>query len=214
MITLTRTTVLDALRYGRLEIIGEAPKRHGHAHVTCRCDCGTIKEIALASLKRGLTKSCGCYRKERGPGNKRHGYTDTRTYKVWLSMRQRCLNPNNPAYSNYGGRGVSIAPEWDSFEQFWADMGDVPDDMSIERIDNDGNYEPANCRWATRLEQGRNTRKCRPITFQGVTKTITEWAEQFGIEKSTLSQRIRNGWDMERALNQSPLQYHNRSVTQ
>lgn len=212
MMTLVRQEKMDALRYGRLEIISKAASRNGQVYMLCRCDCGKEKEIALSSLKRGLTQSCGCYRRDKGPGNQSHKQTYTRTYKVWLSMRQRCLNPNNPAYKNYGGRGITIAPEWDSYQRFWEDMGDVPDGMSIERIDNDGNYEPGNCRWATRLEQGRNTRKCRAITFQGTTKTITEWAEQYGLQKSTLSQRIRNGWDMERALTQSPLAYHNRSA--
>lgn len=205
---------MKALRYGRLEIIGKAASRNGQVYMLCQCDCGNEKEIAFCSLRRGATQSCGCYRKEKGPGNKRHGLADTRTHRIWMSMRQRCLNPNNPAYKNYGGRGITIDPVWNTFDQFLADMGEAPDGMSIERIDNEKGYAPDNCKWATRLEQGRNTRKCQPVTFQGVTKTITEWAEQYGIGKSTLSQRIRNGWDMERALNQSPLQYHNRSVTQ
>lgn len=214
MMALVRQEKMEALRYGRLEIIDKAASRKGQVYMLCRCDCGTEKEIAFCSLRRGATQSCGCYRKERGPGNKRHGLADTRTHRIWMSMRQRCLNPNNPAYKNYGGRGITIDPAWDTFDQFLADMGEAPDGMSIERIDNDKGYSPDNCKWATRLEQGRNTRKCHPVTFKGVTKTIAEWAEQYGIGKSTLSQRIRNGWDMERALNQSPLQYHNRSVTQ
>lgn len=211
MITLTRETEVEALRYGRLEILAKASSRNGQVYMLCRCDCGKEKEIALSSLKRGFTQSCGCYRREKGPGNQSHKQSYTRTYKSWLSMRQRCLNPNNPAYKNYGGRGITIAPEWDSFAQFLADMGDAPDGMSIERIDNDKGYGPDNCRWANRLEQARNTRKCRPITHNGETKTISEWAEQYGLKSSTLSQRIRNGWDMERALSQSPLAYHNRT---
>lgn len=211
MMTLVRQEKMDALRYGRLEIIGKAASRNGQVYMLCRCDCGTEKEIALSSLKRGLTQSCGCYRKEKGPGNQTHKQSYTRTYKTWLSMRQRCLNPNNPAYKNYGGRGITIAPEWDDFAQFLADMGDVPDGMTIERINNDEGYNPSNCRWATRIEQGRNTRKCRLITHNGQTKTLSEWADEHGINRQTLGKRLDNGWDIDRALTQSPLVYHNRS---
>jgi hypothetical protein len=210
MITLTRLTSMDALRYGRLEIIGKAASRNGQVYMLCRCDCGKEKEIALSSLKRGLTQSCGCYRKEKGPGNQRHGLHASRTYKAWLSMRQRCLNPNNPAYKNYGGRGITIDPRWNTFDQFLADMDQAPDGMSIERIDNEKGYGPDNCKWASRIEQGRNTRKCRVITHDGKTQTLAEWADQYGINRQTLGKRLDNGWDMERALTQSPLQYHNR----
>ena len=210
MITLTRSTKMDALRYGRLEIIGTADRHNGHIHMLCRCDCGTEKAISLYSLKKGATQSCGCYRKEKGPGNKRHGLADTKIHMIWMSMRQRCSNSNNPAFKNYGGRGITVDPRWNSFEAFFEDMGEAPKGMSLDRIDNDKGYGPDNCKWATRIEQGRNTRTCHPVTFEGATKTISEWAEEYGIGKSTLSQRIRNGWDIERALNQSPLQYHNR----
>jgi len=211
MITLTRPTSMDALRYGRLEIIGKSESRNGQVYMLCRCDCGKKKEIALSSLKRGLTQSCGCYRKEKGPANKRHGLHASRTYKAWLSMRQRCCNPNNPHYKNYGGRGITIDPCWDTFDQFLADMGQSPDGMSIERIDNEKGYGPDNCKWASRLEQGRNTRKCRVITHGGKTQTLSEWADEYGINRQTLGKRLDNGWDMERALTQSPLQYHNRT---
>jgi hypothetical protein len=203
---------MDALRYGRLEIIGTADKRNGHIHMLCRCDCGTEKAISLYSLKKGATQSCGCYRKEKGPGNKRHGLADSKTYNVWLSMRQRCCNPNNPAYPNYGGRGITIASAWDTFDQFLADLGEVPDGMTLERKDNNKGYGPDNCVWASRLEQGRNTRKCRQISHNGQTKTLGEWADQYGINRQTLGKRLDTGWSMERALSTSPLAYHNREA--
>lgn len=212
MMTLVRQEKMDALRYGRLEIISKAASRNGKVYMLCRCDCGKEKEIALSSLKRGLTQSCGCYRRDKGPGNKRHGLHASRTYKAWLSMRQRCLNVNNPAYGNYGGRGITIDPCWDTFDQFLADMGEVPEGMSIERIDNEKGYGPDNCKWATRLEQGRNTRKCRVITHGGKTQTLAEWADEYGINRQTLGKRLDNGWDMGRALTQSPLEYHNRTI--
>jgi hypothetical protein len=203
---------MDALRYGRLEIIGTADKRNGHIHMLCRCDCGTEKAISLYSLKKGATQSCGCYRKEKGPGNKRHGLHASRTYKAWLSMRQRCLNSNNPTFKNYGGRGITIDPSWNSFDQFLADMGEVPDGMSIERKDNDKGYGPDNCVWADRTTQSRNTRKCRQITHNGQTKTLVEWAEEHGINPTTLAKRLDTGWESERALTTSPLAYHNREA--
>ena len=212
MITLTRSTIMEALRYGRLEIIAKGASRNGQPYVLCHCDCGTEKEIAFSSLRRGATQSCGCYRKEKGPGNKRHGLADTKIHMIWTSMRQRCFNPNNPAFKNYGGRGITIDPRWNSFEAFFEDMGEPPEGMSLDRIDNNKGYSPDNCKWATRVQQGRNTRMCHPVTFEGVTKTIAEWAEQYGIGRSTLSQRIRNGWDIKRALTQSTLEYHKRTT--
>jgi len=212
MITLARIKPLDALRFGRLLIIGKAANRNGQPYALCRCDCGKEKEIAMSSLRRGLTQSCGCFRKEKGPANKRHGLSDSKTYNVWLGMRQRCLNPNNPAYTNYGGRGITIAPTWDTFDQFLADMGEVPDGMTLERKDNDKGYGPDNCVWASRVEQGRNTRKCRQITHNGQTKTLGEWADQYGINRQTLGKRLDAGWSMERALSTSPLTYHNREA--
>lgn len=210
MITLLRPSFMSATRFDRLEIIAPAERRNGKPYMLCRCDCGVEKEIALSSLKRGLTQSCGCYRKERGPANKRHGLHASRTYKTWLSMRQRCLNPNNPAYPNYGGRGIAIDPAWDTFDQFLADMGEVPDGMTIERKDNHKGYGPDNCLWADRKTQGRNTRKCRMITYNSETKTLGEWADQYGINRQTLGKRLDTGWSMERALTTSPLAYHNR----
>lgn len=211
MLTLVRSASMNALRYGRLEILGKAASRNGQIYMLCRCDCGNEKEIAFCSLRRGATQSCGCYRKQKGPGNKRHGMTDTKTHGIWMSMRQRCLNPNNPAYINYGGRGITIDAAWDKFEQFLADMGEAPDGMSIERINNNSGYTPANCKWATRVEQGRNTRRCRTISYNGKTQTLGEWADEYGINRQTLSKRLDNGWDIKRALTQSPLEYHNRT---
>jgi hypothetical protein len=212
MITLTRIKLLDALRFGRLLIIGKAANRNGQPYALCRCDCGKEKEIAMSSLRRGLTQSCGCFRKEKGPANKRHGLHASRTYKAWLSMRQRCCNPNNPAYPNYGGRGITIAPAWDTFDQFLADMGEVPEGMTLERKDNDKGYGPDNCVWADRATQARNTRKCRQISHNGQTKTLGEWADEHGLNRATLAQRLDTGWPIERALATSPLAYHNREA--
>jgi hypothetical protein len=122
------------------------------------------------------------------------------TYQTWRNMRSRCENPNVPAYKNYGGRGITVCERWKTFENFLADMGERPEGMTIERIDNDRGYEPGNCRWATYNEQARNMRSNQRITLNGETKCLTEWAEQYGIKMPTLWARLRMGWSVEEAL--------------
>ena len=204
-------TTTELLRFGRLEVIGKAPRRKGQSYMLCRCDCGKEKEIALCSLRTDATTSCGCYRNEVVKWRSvTHGKSETNAYNTWLAMRQRCLNPSNPAYPSYGGRGITIDEAWDTFEGFLRDMGEPPTGKSLDRIDNAKGYGPHNCRWATRIEQNRNTRSCKYISYKEETKTISEWAEQYGIGVSTLSQRIRLGWDIERALTQPTSTYHKR----
>ncbi len=128
-------------------------------------------------------------------------------YNIWAGMRHRCNNSNYHAYPDYGGRGITVCPQWDSFEQFVADMGPRPPGHEIERKNNDGNYEPSNCRWATRKEQCRNTRLSHTLTVNGVTCTIAEWAEKSGIWHQTIRTRIKRGWNPERAVTK-PTEIH------
>lgn len=130
----------------------------------------------------------------------RHGLADTPTHRSWMSMRQRCLNQNDRAYRNYGGRGITICSRWSVFENFLADMGVKPDGMELERINVDGNYEPGNCRWATISEQARNTRRNRFIEFNGKRQTVAEWSRELGILEFTIYWRLNKGWSPERAL--------------
>lgn len=174
----------------------------------CKCSCGRTKVIAGVNLRNGRTKSCGCFAKEsvvkRRKDNPlwgyKHGQTDSKTYESWSSMRKRCLNPNHPSYSGYGGRGISICKRWDNFERFLDDMGERPAERSLDRINNDGNYEPENCRWATAEEQRNNTRKTVKLTFHGVTRTLTAWARALDMPVCTLHARIKRGWPIGRAL--------------
>lgn len=134
-----------------------------------------------------------------------HGLSASPTYKVWQAMHQRCGNLNNPGFHRYGGRGIKVCDRWNSFENFLADMGEKPAGMFIERVDNDGDYEPSNCRWATRSEQQRNRRNNRVVTHAGVTLCLKDWALRVGMPPNTLYGRLDKGWDFERAITAPPV---------
>jgi hypothetical protein len=144
-------------------------------------------------------------------GNHKHGCTqkakrskenpEWRAWSTWQAMLNRCRNPNVNGYENYGGRGISVCERWLEFQPFYSDMGAPPKGASIDRIDNNGNYEPGNCRWATRKEQSTNRRNRREITHAGITMSLTEWARQLGVPRRLLQVRMDRGWNVERMLN-------------
>ena len=161
----------------------------------CRCGCGIETVCRLDKLKEGRKKSCGC-------GNVKHGLSKHPLYNIWKGMVQRCMNPSDSNYRNYGGRGVSVCERWFSVKNFVDDMGERPDGCSIDRIDNNGNYDPSNCRWATPRQQARNTRVNRK--YKG--KCLVEWAEETGISHHTIRDRLDKGWGWEDALKESVVQ--------
>jgi hypothetical protein len=167
----------------------------------CRCDCGGYLTVRAANLSSGNTNSCGCWKREFRRANETHGMKGTRTYGIWNQMKQRCSNANVPNFHLYGGRGISVCNRWHQFENFYADMGPCPPGRSLERINNDGNYEPGNCRWATKKEQGRNKRNNRHLEHDGRTLTISEWSEVTKIPAYRISERINVlGWSVQDAL--------------
>lgn len=176
--------------FSRLTVIAfDRIERNRFPYWLCRCECGTLKSIRGAALKSGQTKSCGCLNRERQTET-RHGMWGTKEYWAWALAKNRCRNPRNKGYRNYGGRGITFAAEWDTFERFFADMGPCPTGYSLDRIDNNAGYKPGNCRWTTRSVQMRNTRCTVMLTQDGVTLPLADWAELTGISQSTL--RVRH----------------------
>lgn len=156
----------------------------------CVCECGKIVSVFQCNLLRGLTKSCGC---RRWLG--RHHKAGSKIYLLWNAMRQRCENPNDQAYKYYGGRGIGVCERWKVFDNFFEDMGINKKGMTIERINNDLGYYKENCRWASRLEQGQNTRSTKKIIANGLEKTYREWQERVGITREAIRGRLRRGWN-------------------
>lgn len=172
----------------------------------CKCDCGEETTVYGGNLKNSHAKSCGCLSIEKLKDRSiTHGHYKngkmSQTYQSWNSMIQRCTNPNNISYPDYGGRGIKVCKRWkNSFENFLADMGEAPEGYQTDRINNNGNYCKSNCRWATPKENSRNRRNNRMVTHKGKTQCLSIWAEEFDIYYGTLKWRLNNGWPTERAL--------------
>ncbi len=193
---------LTGQTFGLLTAISPTKKRRRHCVVwQCLCACGNHREVATTDLSTGDVRSCGCLR---GKAFITHGLTcqgkRTKEYIVWAGMLQRCNNPKNAAFDRYGGRGIAVYDRWHSFEKFLADMGPRPEGASIDRIDNDGDYEPNNCRWATEREQQRNRSNNRMLTWRGTTMCAADWSDQTGIPARRIISRLSRGWSIDRTL--------------
>ncbi len=164
----------------RIEIVGETFGRWrvidylGGSKYQCECECGTRSVLHSQSMRRGTSQSCGCFKLEKLSSRRTHGHSQTKTYAVWYGIKNRCLNPSYIAWRDYGGRGISVCERWLSYKNFLADMGEVPDGLSIDRINVNGNYEPGNCRWATVEQQVNNRRNNKFVMLNGVEMPLTK----------------------------------------
>lgn len=190
-------------KHGRWTVMA-APQTCPTPKVLCRCECGKERPVLVHHLAGGRSTSCGCTRRAK----RTHGAASGGTYASmspeyhsWRAMRERCSRPSYHAYHLYGGRGIRVCDRWNDFAAFLADMGPKPTPKhSIERKDSNGNYEPSNCRWATKIEQARNTSRNHIITYAGESLTLAEWAERTKFTSAAILTRLRRGWPVETAL--------------
>lgn len=170
----------------------------------CICFCGKPFEVLGTSIRNNNTKSCGCLRSKKGKEiNTTHGGSNTRLYHIWNNMKSRCLNPNNEAYNRYGGRGIKIQQSWiDNFSEFrkWSLNNGYSDELTIDRIDNDGNYEEGNCKWSNYYEQGRNKRNNAMSYYKGKMRSRAEISELTGLSYGTIRRREQSGIDFDKPL--------------
>jgi hypothetical protein len=211
--------ITNPSKYARLKILGESEKIHRSGkrkvrYVKVLCDCGNVNTTRLDHLVTGRTKSCGCHKLEvlRLKGkNLKHGDCGTSLHHRWNGIISRCYNKNNVSYYRYGGRGVDMCDEWrNDYLKFkeWALKNNYKENLQIDRIDNNGNYEPNNCRWVTGIVNANNKSNNLFITYDGQRKTLSNWAKILGINKSTLQTRItRKKWSVKRAFEQ-PIETH------
>lgn len=206
---------LTGKKFGMLKVISRAGVKYNRRVIwLCKCDCGNEVEVGSELLIGGKTKSCGCIRgngqHKRGKDFKghRHGMSYTPIHDVWLHMRQRCYNPRDSFYADYGGRGITVCEKWETFEGFYEDMGPLyQDGLTIDRIDVNGNYCKDNCRWVDSITQANNKRNNRIETIGGVTDTLTNLCRLYGISERAVRTRLKIGWSIEKAL-KTPIRPH------
>lgn len=188
---------LVGLKFGLLTVISYRKSSRGSGKVWfCRCDCGSKFLTQSNKLTSGHTKSCGCLRLKHG-----HSSHPSPEYRTWTGMITRCLNKNHIAYHYYGGRGIKVCAKWaDSFVRFLDDMGPRPRGVTLDRINSNGNYEPSNCRWATKGVQQNNKRDNHIIKFEGRRQTVTAWAREKKVSASLVFSRLNNGWPVDSKL--------------
>ena len=196
---------LTGMRFGRLTVVERAGNKGKKAAWLCVCDCGNTLITTGENLRCGDTQSCGCYNRERSSvTNTKHGHSRSKLYAIHQSMKARCYNPNNKQYKDYGDRGIKVCDEWlNNFEVFykWAMANGYEEHLTVDRIDNNGNYCPENCRWTTMKQQSNNRRNNNYITYNGETHTLSEWARITKQDRGALNSRINKyHWSIEKAL--------------
>lgn len=196
-------TSIIGTKFGRWLAVEYAGKVRGNILVRCRCECGIERDVRLKRLEQGASKSCGCLRNDNltiHGRTRKTNFKQSREYWIWNSMKNRCTNPKYKHYQDYGGRGITVCERWMEFANFFADMGEKPEGLSLERRDNAAGYSPENCYWADRQTQNSNKRNNRFIDVGGVSNTITEWSRISGIGHATIIQRIKAGWPEDLAV--------------
>lgn len=199
-----RSDELIGRRFGYWMVRASSNKR---AHAFCDCDCGNSVEVNIYNLLDGKTTSCGCR------VFCTHHLSRSREYKIWSNMKCRCFNPNTKSYNHYGARGITVCDRWvNSFQNFINDVGFSPTkNHSLDRINNDGNYEPGNCKWSTVSEQKCNTRSNRLITFEGETKTVSQWASFYKLSYFTIISRLNKNWPVWRIFNDPDIRFRSKT---
>jgi len=200
----TKSIDLTGKTFNQLTIIHKnGTDKYGKPMWFCECTCGNTKTILGTSIRNGSTKSCGCLRKKQlSQRVKTHGLSKTVEYKIWKGIKKRCFNSSCKAFPNYGGRGITICDIWKNDAQAFIDyIGSRPsNEYSIERINNNKNYEPGNIKWATRQEQNGNQRSNRLITIKDKTKNVAQWGKISPVATSTIYSRLNKGWPPEDAV--------------
>lgn len=193
---------LTGKSFGHLIVLSENGRHRKEAAWLCLCECGTEITLPGFRLRSGQTKSCGCLRNELiRKATTVHGRADTKgSWRIWIDMRRRCERPNDSAFPRYGGRGIKVCERWSVFANFLEDMGEHPPGMTLDRIDNNGNYEPSNCRWTTYSRNNRNKRNNHLLTIGDITRCIADWSDASGIAARTIWRRISLGWPSEAAV--------------
>lgn len=192
-------------RFGKLTVISLAATKP--RKWLCRCDCGREAIVFPENLQSGKSRTCGCAQavdSRRFIGSRKFA---TPTYASWKAMLNRCERPTHKKFQHYGGRGISVCEQWHSFDSFYADMGPRPAGTTLDRINNSGNYEPGNCAWESRFHQQRNRRNNRMVTIDGRTQCLMDWATENGLRVTTIYDRLKRGWPMQRAI-QTPAIRH------
>jgi len=200
---MTRFNNISNQKFGRLTILPKWERKGNHVYWLCLCSCGTKKYISASNLYNGHAQSCGCFNRELiRTRSVTHGKSKTPTYNIWKGMRKRCLNPTDKSFHNYGGRGISVCNRWSKYENFYSDIGERPSNKhSIDRIDNNGNYEPNNCQWALKETQMNNMRTNINLTYKHKTLTVRQWSKLSKVSYHTFWQRLyRLNWNIEKAL--------------
>lgn len=187
--------------FGRLTVQGRAPNRGRTTCWNCQCECGVECIVRGCHLSSGHTLSCGCLQREYNDWRSAHSLKKDRAYRIWCGMKTRCFNVRRSEYKNYGARGITVCERWSSsFAAFLQDMGRPQNGMTIDRINNDGNYEPGNCKWATTKEQSRNNRRNRWLVIGGERMVVADAAERFDRSVALIKMRLRRGYPDELAV--------------